>query len=132
MSRRRKNGRRKARLQTLKSFAGRAAPVVRKVYEAGGKDALELAAGVVPGGAIAAKAATKAIDVLMSRPKRKAKLGAEVSLERGTNSPSKPSAQASLEAGPPWYSDKRKLGMAAAGLFGLVAIGVAVKSKKRR
>ena len=143
MSQRKKAGRRArraARRTKVQAIAQKAAPVAKRIYEAGGKDAIELAAGLVPGGAVAAKGLTKGIDLLMSRPNRtkKAKGKAKI-LSGGTGLGYSIQADEILAIAPepegsevaiadPWYKKPKILAAAAAA----VLLGVVAMARKKR
>ena len=144
MSQHKKAGRRNRRASRrtkVQAAAQKAAPVARRIYEAGGKDAIELAAGLVPGGAIAAKGLTKGIDLLMSRPNRtkaaKAKAkptssGLGYSIQADEILAIAPEPEGSEVAiADPWYKQPKILAAyAAVALLGVVAM--ARKKKKAK
>ena len=145
MSQRKKAGRRArraARRMKAKAIAQKAAPVAKRIYDAGGKDAIELAAGLVPGGAIAAKGLTKGIDIFMSRPNRtkkakaKAKptssgLGYSIQADEVLAVAPEP-AGSEVAVSEPWYKKPKILGtVAAAVLLGVVAMARRKKKGKR-
>lgn len=144
MSQRKKAGRRArraARRIKVKAAAQKAAPVVQRIYKAGGKDAIELAAGLVPGGAIAAKGLTKGIDLFLSRPERtkkakaKAKptssgLGYSIQADDGLAIAPEPEGS-EVAISSPWYKQPKILATAAAAvLLGVVAMARRKKAKR--
>lgn len=128
-----------------RTIAQKAAPVAKRLYEAGGKDAIELAAGLVPGGAVAAKGLTKGIDLFMSRPTRtkRAKAKAKPPMSSGASvmgygikaddvlavAPEPEGSEVAVSD--PWYKKPKILATAAAAvLLGVVAMARRKKKGK--
>ena len=134
-----RRARRASRRTKVQAVAQKAAPVVKRIYEAGGKDAIELAAGLVPGGSIAAKGLTKGIDLLMSRPNRtkaakekaKPNSGLGYSIQADEVLAIAPEPEGSEVASDPWYKQPKILAAAAAAvLLGVVAMARKKKGKR--
>lgn len=146
----RNKGRRAARRRALgvklKTIGQKAAPIVRKAYEKGGADLIEVGVGLIPvAGPAAGKVVTKALDAGLMladkraadspRKRRKAKRAATVGRAERKNAPSGAPAPGEIEVGgevvsatPAWKNPVIWL----LGLLGLGAVAVAAKKKKKR